>query len=252
MTALQKLALPSRRYTLGLGIAGAALKYFRYWIIAAVALAFLGPLALSQYTEIDLATWFYTGNIAKWFTAFVAGGFLYALVPNMIAAGMTRRELSVAMGVFGLLWSTVLGALVFAGLLAEHAYYGAMGWTQGIQSNDAVTALASWGDTAAFAAVYPLMYLAYFASGAVIGAAAYRWQGTGWLLLFPILIVVFSLDNAVYDTEPFGPAWAGVLGRFIDDWGRGLVLAGTAVVAAGLAIAARRILIDIPLRSKGA
>jgi hypothetical protein len=252
MTALQNLTLPHRRYSLGLGIAGAALKYFKYWILAAVALAFLGPLALSLSTEIDLATWFYTGNIAKWFTAFVAGGFLYALVPNMIAAGMTRRELSVAMGVFGLLWSAALGALVIAGLLAEHAYYGAMGWSQGVKSDDAVTVLGSWGDTAAFAAVFPLLYLAYFAAGAVIGAAAYRWQGTGWLLLFPILTIVFSLDDAVHDTEPFGPAWAGVLGRFMDDWGHGLVLAGTAVVAAGLAIAARRILIDIPLRSKKA
>jgi hypothetical protein len=252
MPSLQNLALPSRRYTLGLGIADAALKYFKYWILASIALAFLGPLALSQYTEIDLSTWFYTGNIAKWFTAFVAGGFLYALVPNMIAAGMTRRELSVAMGVFGLLWSAALGALVVAGFLAEHAYYGVMGWTQGVQSDDAVTAMGSWGGTAAFAAVYPLMYLAYFAGGAVIGAPAYRWQGTGWLVLFPILVVVFSLDNAVYDTEPFGPAWAGVLGRFIDDWGRGLVLAGTAVIAVGLAIAARRILIDIPLQSKKA
>lgn len=252
MLALQNLTLPNRRFTLGLGIAGAALNYFKYWIIAAVAIAFLGPLALAQYNEIDLSTWFYTANIAKWFTAFVSGGFLYVLVPNMIATGMTRRELSVAMGVFGLLWSAALGALVFAGLLVERVYYGAMDWSQGVQGDDAVTAIGTWGETAAFAAVYPLMYLVYFIAGALIGAAAYRWQSSGWLLLFPVLVIVFSLDNAANDTEPFGPAWAGVLGRFMDDWGRGLVLTGTAVVAAALAIAARRILIDIPLHSKKA
>ncbi|MDN3239208.1 hypothetical protein [Glycomyces tritici] len=252
MPSLANLTLPNRRFALGVGIAGEGLKYFKYWIVAAVVLAFLGPLALSQYTEIELSTWFYTANIGKWFTAFVAGGFLYALVPNMIATGMTRRELAVAMGVFGLLWSVAIGALVFAGLLVERAYYDGMGWTQGIQAGDTTTALGSWGDTVAFAAVYPLMYLAYFAAGAVIGAASYRWEGSGWLLLVPVLPVVFSLDNALYDTEPFGPGWMGFLGRFMDEWGRAPILAGIAAVAVVLAIAARQILIDIPLRSKKA
>lgn len=252
MPSLQTRTLPKRQYAFGVGIAGEGLKYFKYWIIAAVLFSFLGPLALSRYADIDLSTWYYTANVAKWFTAFVGGGFLFTLVPNLVAAGMTRRELSVSMGVFGLLWSLGLGALVIAGLLAERAYYGAMGWSQGIDANDTVAAIGSWGETAAFAAVYPLTYLVYFAAGTVIGAAAYRWENTGWFLLFPILPVVFSLDNAVYDTEPFGPAWAGVFGRFMDDWGRGVVLAGIIVVAVVLAYVARRILLDIPLRAKKA
>lgn len=250
MTAASALA--KRRYGLGLGLTGEGLKYFKYWIIAAVLVSFLGPLAISRYNDIDLSTWFYTANVAKWFTAFVGGGFVFTLVPNMIAAGMTRRELAVSMGVFGALWSVALGALVFAGLLVERAYYDAMDWSQGIDANGVVTAIGSWGDTAAFAAVYPLMYLVYFAAGTVIGAASYRWESTGWLLLIPILPVVFSLDNALYNTEPFGPGWMGFLGRYIDEWGRGPVLAGIALVAVVLAVAARRILIDIPLRSKQA
>ncbi|MFG3341399.1 hypothetical protein [Glycomyces sp. NPDC048151] len=252
MPDLQHLSLSSRQYAFGAGIAWEGLKYFKYWIIAAVIIAFLGPLALSRYNDIDLSTWFYTANVAKWFTAFVSGGFLFTLVPNMIAAGMTRRELSVSMGVFGVLWSAAIGAIVVAGLLAERVYYDAMGWTQGVDANDTVTAIGSWGETAAFAALYPLMYLVYFAAGAVIGAASYRWENTGWLLLVPILPVVFSLDNAVADTEPFGPAWAGVFTRFIDDWGRAPVLVGIVLAAAALAVAAHRILIDIPLRAKKA
>lgn len=252
MPPLQNLTLPSRQYAFGVGIAGEGLKYFKYWIIAAVLVSFLGPFALSFNTDIDLSTWFYTANVAKWFTAFVAGGFVFTLVPNMIAAGMTRRELAVSMGVFGALWSLAIGAAVFAGLLAERAYYDAMGWSQGIDADGAVTTIGSWGDTAAFAAVYPLMYLAYFAAGTVIGVASYRWENSGWLLLIPILPVVFSLDNALYNTEPFGPGWMGFLGRFIDEWGRAPILAGVALVAVALALAARQILIDLPLRSKKA
>lgn len=252
MPAPQRLSLANRRYLLGAALSGEGLKYFKYWIIASILIPFLGPLLLSQYAEIDLSTWVYAANIGKWFTAFVGGGFVFTLVPNMIAAGMTRRELSVAVGVFGLVWSAVLGATVFAGLLAERAYYDAMGWSQGIDADGSVSAIGSWSETAAFAAVYPLLYLAYFAAGAVIGAAAYRWESTGWLLLVPILPVVFSLDNALYNTEPFGPAWAGVFTRFIEDWGRIPVLLGIALVVAALAVAARRILIDIPLRAKKA
>jgi hypothetical protein len=251
MPAHQNLSLPGRRYAFGVGITGEGLKYFKYWIVAAVLVSFLGPLAISRYNDIDLSTWFYTANVAKWFTAFVGGGFVFTLVPNMVAAGMTRRELAVSMGVFGALWSTALGALVFAGLLVERVYYDAMGWSQGIDANGAIAAIGSWGDTAAFGTVYPLMYFVYFAAGTVIGVASYRWESAGWLLLIPILPVVFSLDNALYDTEPFGPGWMGFQG-FIDEWGRGPVLTGIALVAAVLAIAARRLLIDIPLRSKKA
>jgi hypothetical protein len=252
MAVSENLKLPSRRFSFGIGIAGEALRYFKFWIMAAALVSFLGPLAIASYTDIDLSTWFYTANVGKWFTAFVGGGFMFVLVPILIAGGMTRREISAAMGVLGALWSAALGALVIAGLLAEHAYYDAMGWSQGIEANGTVAAIGSWGDTAAFAAVYPLTYLVYFAAGAVIGAASYRWEHVGWLLLVPILPVVFSLDNAIYDTEPFGPGWMGFLGRYMDDWGRVPVLAGIALVAAALAIAAHRILIDIPLRPKKA
>ncbi|MCD0446716.1 hypothetical protein LO763_24155 [Glycomyces sp. A-F 0318] len=252
MAALANLQLPTRRYALGVSLPGEALKYFRYWILAAVAISFLGPLALSRYNDIDLSTWFYTANVAKWFTAFIGGGFLAVLVPNMIAVGLTRRELSVSMGIFGLLWSLSLGAVVFAGIALERAYYHAMGWSQGIDANDVVAPIGSWSETLGFAAVYPLVYLVYFTAGALIGAASYRWEGTGWLLLVPVIPIVFSLDNALYNTEPFGPGWAGFLGGFIDDWGRGVVLAGIALVLAGLALATHRILTDIPLRSKKA
>lgn len=252
MPALANSQLPRRRYSLGLSFSWEGLRYFRFWIAAAVIASFLGPLALSRYTEIDLSTWFYTANAGKWFSAFVGGGFLYVLVPGMIASGVTRRELTVSMGVFAAAWSAGLGALVAGSLLAERFYYGAMGWTHGIELNDATAPIGDWGATLGFAAVYPLLYLAYFAAGTVIGAASYRWEGTGWLLLVPILPVLFSLDNALYGTKPFGPGWMGFLGRYIDETGRGLVLAAIVLVIAALAAAAYRIVIDIPLHSKKA
>ncbi|WP_030156686.1 hypothetical protein [Glycomyces sp. NRRL B-16210] len=252
MPALASSQLPRRRYSLGLGLSWEVLRYFKYWIIAVLILSFLGPLALSRYTDIDLSAWFYTANVAKWFSAFVGGGFVYVLVPSLIAAGVTRRELAVSLGVFGTVWSAGIGAAAIGGLLTERFYYGAMGWTQAVELNEATAPIGTWGETLGFAAVYPLLYLAYFTAGTVIGVASYRWDGTGWLLVVPILPVLFSLDNALYNTKPFGPGWLGFLGRFVDEAGRGLVLAAIVLVIAALAASAYRILIDIPLRSKKA
>jgi hypothetical protein len=252
MSSLANLRLPTRRYALGAGFALEGLKYFKYWVLAALVLSFAVPLVISQYSDVALSAWYYTANVGKWFTAFVGGGFVFTLVPNMIAAGLTRRELAVSMGVFGVLWSLVLGAVAFAGILGERAYYGALGWSQGIDASDAIAPIGSLGDTVAFASYYPLLYLVYFAAGTVIGIASYRWEGAGWLLLVPIIPVVFSLDNGLYDTEPVGPGWAGFIGLFMDGWARGVIIATIVAVTAVLAAAAYRILIDVPLRSKKA
>ncbi|MFB9661398.1 hypothetical protein ACFQS3_01620 [Glycomyces mayteni] len=245
-------ALASRRYSLGAGLAGAALNYFKYWILAAAVLSLAVPLIVAQYTDVQLSAWYYAANGAKWFTAFVGGGFVYTLLPQLIATGLTRRELAASMGVFGLLWSLGLGAVAFAGLLAEHAYYGAFGWSQGIDANDGIAPIGSLADTASFAAYLPLLLLSYFAAGVVIGVASYRWEHTGWLLVVPILPVVFGLDAALFNTEPVGPGWIGFLGLYIDEWGRVPLAALIALAVAALAVAARRLLIDIPLRSKRA
>ncbi|PRY58586.1 hypothetical protein [Glycomyces artemisiae] len=245
-------ALATRRYGLGAGLAGAALNYFKYWMLAAAVLCFAVPLLIAQYAGIELSAWYYAVNAGKWFTAFVGGGFVFTLLPQMIAAGLTRRELAAAMGVFGVLWSLALGAVGLAGLFAERAYYGAFGWSQGIDATSGIAPIGSAADTAAFAAYLPLLFLAYFAAGTVIGVASYRWEHAGWLLLVPVLPVVFGLDVALYSTEPVGPGWIGFLGRFIDEWGRGPLAAAIVLATAVLAVAARRLLIDVPLRSKQA
>ncbi|GAA2262428.1 hypothetical protein GCM10009853_014440 [Glycomyces scopariae] len=252
MSAPANLRLPTRRYALGAGFALEGLKYFRYWLIAAVILSVALPLFIAQFNDIRLSAWFYAANVGKWFTAFVGGGFVYSLVPNMIAAGLTRRELAVSMGVFGLLWSALLGAIAFAGLVAERYLYGALDWSHGIDAHDVIAPIGSLGDTVALGASYPLLYLVYFAAGTVIGAASYRWEASGWLLLVPIVPIVFSLDNGLFDTEPVGPGWAGFLGLFMDGWDRRLIVAAIVLATAGLAAAAYRLLIDVPLRSKQA
>ncbi|MEU6248686.1 hypothetical protein [Glycomyces sp. NPDC047010] len=245
-------SLAKRQYALGAGLAGSALNYFKYWVVAAAVLCFVVPFIVAQYADVQLSAWYYAVNCGKWFTAFVGGGFAFTLLPQYVAAGLTRREFAVSQAVFGVVWSLCLGAIGFAGLFAERAYYDGLGWSQGFDVGDTVVPIGTAADTAQFAAYLPLLFLSYFAAGTVIGVASYRWEHTGWLLVVPILPIVFGLDVALYNTEPVGPGWIGFLGRYLDGMGRIPVAAAILLATVALAIAARRILTDIPMRSKRA
>ncbi|THV38442.1 hypothetical protein [Glycomyces buryatensis] len=252
MSATKTLQLPTRRYWLGPALTWEALKYYRYWFVAAIVLSALLPFLVSFSRDIDTSTWSYTANIGAIFTAIVAGGFLYSLAPSFIANSLTRRELVVSFGLFGLTWGLFCGALVFAGLVAEHAYYGAMGWTQSIEYSGELTVMASFGQAAEHGALYLLAYPLYFLGGAIIGAATYRWEGTGWLIAFPVAVVVIGLTDALSRTVPTGPDWLRFVTEYAQGWGRGAVLAAFAAALVIGAAIGYRLLIDIPVRAKKA
>ncbi|WP_026930510.1 hypothetical protein [Glycomyces tenuis] len=245
--------LAGRRYSLGLGLFTESVKFFAGWILAAIVLAVVVPFIVSQWNSIEISAWAVAANVGKYLVAIIAGGYIYTLLPITVAQGMTRREYATSMGVFGLLWSLMIGALAVAGFLGERALYGALDWTQAIQQGDDVQlAIGSFGDALEFAAVYPLAYLLYFTAGAVIGAAIYRSDG-GWLVLVPVIPVTLLADDAMTAGGPWGPGW---LVRFVsgatDTWSVWVGVAVTLVVIVTGALIARRIIIDSPIRPKQA
>ena len=243
--------LANRRHYLGIGLAGEGLKYFAYWIGAVIVLALVLPPIIAQYTSIGISAWNVAANSGKFFTAIVAGTFLFSLLPSMIAQGMTRRELATSMGWFGLLWSLALGALAIGVFIVEHAIYSAFDWNQAVQEAGTDVQLGSIGDVLAFAGWYPLLYLLYFTGGALIGAATYRSDG-GWLILVPVVPIVLTLDDAVSGSEPWGPEWLRSITSVADGLGT-WPSAGAVLVAIALGgWICRRILIDTPIHPKQA
>lgn len=251
MPANRTLSLRTRRHVLGVEVALEGLKYFWPWILAAVVLAAILPAVIAQYRAVDVSAWFYAANAGKFFTAITGGLFLFALFPILIAQGMTRREFAAAMGVFGLVWSFVLGALAVAGFLGEHAVYGVFDWNHAIGRDGGDLQLESIGAVIDAALPYPPLYLLYFTAGAMIGAACCRWDA-GWLIIVPVVPVTIALDDAISSTEPWGPGWFGVFTRYVDGWGTWPALIALAAVIAGGAWLIRRILLDTPVRAKKA
>lgn len=242
-------SLANRRHILGVELASAALKYFSGWIAAAVVLALILPAIVAQTRSIEISAWYFAANSGSIFTAIVAGTFIFALMPGMIAQGLTRRELATSMGWFGALWSLALGALVIAVFLAEHALYRAFDWNHAIERTPDSLPLDTVGDVLAFAAHYPLVYLLYFTGGALIGAASYRWDG-GWLVIVPVVPVTLALDDAISRSEPWGPGWLRVVTGLTDQLGTWPAVAAIAAAIVAGAWIARRIILDTPIRAK--
>lgn len=243
--------LANRRYHLGLGMFTGGLKYFAWWIVTAFVLAALIPLIIGQWSEVNQSAWYHAANVGKVCTAIVGGAFLYTLMPTMIAQGVTRRELATATGLFGLLWSAALGVLAVAGFVAEHAYYGLLDWTQGIDQETPLP-LESYGQAFEFALHYPLVFAVYFTGGALIGASLYRSDG-GWFSLIGVIPIGLALDDMLSAVEPWGPGWlVRFVTGFADDLNPwfGAVLA-LAFIALGAWIT-RRVILDSPVRPKQA
>jgi hypothetical protein len=134
-------------------------------VIAAVAAQVGGDVAFSA--------WRITGQILAWWVAIVAGFQVQRSVPRIVALGVTRKELTVANGVFGGLFALALAGVMTVGLLIERSVYEAFGWSYALEG----PLFADAGAAAVIAGLllwYVAIYAVCFAVGAFFGIAAYR------------------------------------------------------------------------------
>ncbi|GAB4002750.1 hypothetical protein GCM10029992_41840 [Glycomyces albus] len=154
------------------------------------------------------------------------------------------------MGLFGPVWALILGAIALTGFLLEHLWYGLFDWNQAIQRGEVDLRLDSVDAALAHGVTYPLSYLLFFAGGALIGAAIYRWD-LGWLIIAPVAPVVFSLDFALSRSEPWGPGWFRWLAGLTGEASVPVAVAAIVVVVAVIAWISRAILLETPCARKG-
>ncbi|GAA1681571.1 hypothetical protein GCM10009830_30900 [Glycomyces endophyticus] len=230
MTALDTARAPvlaRRRYRLGLSLFLGSARWLRWIVPAWVVLTPLLSLLFSDAVETGL--WRITATVFQWFVASVAGMWFYQNLPGTIARGVTRREVTTAYLIFGVLASVATAALVTAGALAEHAL---------------LTAFAepadTWAGTLATGARYLVITPIYFFTGALIGASAIRFGGGN---LFTIIVLVAASGH-----------YAGILALEFEFFGTGgglalwlgVCLAVIAVLVAGVVAVVR----TIPVRSR--
>ncbi|GAA2262435.1 hypothetical protein GCM10009853_014450 [Glycomyces scopariae] len=226
-TAAATARLARRRYRLGLSLFFGSARWLRWIVLAWVVATPL--LSVLFHDAVETGLWSITATVFQWFVASVAGMWFYQNLPGTVARGVTRREITTAYMLFGLLAAVATAAVVTAGALAEHALLAAF-----------AEPVDTWAGTLAGGARYLLITPIYFLSGALIGASAIRFGGSHW---FTIVVIAAASGH-----------YAGVLAlefRFFGSGGDlalwlGVCLAVIAVLAAGTAAVLR----SLPVRSR--
>lgn len=161
--------LSQRRYRLGAHMFTRTARSFLWWLIPGAALTF--GISVVFADELEIGAWTITASVFQWFVAVSAGIVIHQIMPALVATGLTRREVTAGLGVFGALLCAASVLFVAAGLFAEHALLAAVAEPP-----------ATLGETAGQAARYLLVTPLYCATGLLIGASEVRMRWRGYQL----------------------------------------------------------------------
>lgn len=158
--------LAQRRYRLGARLFTRTARSFLWWLIGGAAVTFTISAVFADV--LDMAAWAVTASIFQWFVAVSAGMVIPLLLPAQIAMGLTRREVTGALGVFGALLCAGAVLIVAVGFLAEYVLLSALAEPP-----------SSFSGALAQAARYLVVTPLYCIAGMVIGAVGARMRNNG-------------------------------------------------------------------------
>lgn len=171
-------ALSRRRYRLGLRLFTGAIAWTRYWILIGTVLSIAATAVVAAVRpDFEFSTWRFMVSVLQWFPAVTAGIWLYALLPVYISRGLTRREITVAFIVFGVLASAAAGLFAVLGFLAEHAVLDLV-----------AEPLDTWGGALASGARYLLVAPVYVFGATAVSSLAIRIGDGSALIAVPIAL----------------------------------------------------------------
>lgn len=214
---------------------------------AALMLVTLGlAVGFAVFSEVPGSIWEDSSQIAAWYVGGVSGYIVYQTVPMLIAHGRTRRDVAIETVVFMGIFAAFAGALVAVGYLIEYAIFGIAGWSRELEGEQL---FSSHLDTGMIWLQSWLTFLVWAGSGALIGAAFYRYRDTGWLAIIPASILIGTIG--LFTQSFWGPI-GFVVDRFLSIESPSLPLA--ALTATGCFLIALAltwpIVRDLPIRNR--
>jgi hypothetical protein len=222
------------------------------WVMFAIGVAVLCGVA-SVITTIGISAWEQAAQIPRWYAGGTGVYLTWFHLPLYVTHGYTRREFATQVPVVIAAFATVLAALMAVGYLIETFVYRAAGWTQGLTRSHLFD---SPDQVHLVFAEFWLVFLVWTVAGALLGAAFYRNNGLGMVLIPVALAMVGVIEYAL--GEGIGPMPFGFLRLLLQPLevidarsvaGAAAITTGVLAVGLGLAWAVIR---DIPVRNKPA
>jgi hypothetical protein len=234
---------PQLTTTTGMLAYGHLTWLFWTWVVASIVYA--GVItAIARWGSIDQDLW--QPVAAGWQRYVIFGAGVTTITPwlrTFLRNGATRSLLSSASTASAALVALLGTVWISAGYVAEKLIYDHYGWSQELSS----TAVFEWSDLWRVALETPLVLVAYFISGWIVGAGFYRFGVAGGIALAVPGLLPAALAE-LFASQDFGGIDLGTKAGWWDGPNLAVTVAfGLAVVAAS-AWVARRLTRAIPLR----
>lgn len=216
---------------------------FWTWVVASIVYA--GVItAVARWGSIDQGLW--QSVAAGWqrYVVFGAGvTTTTTYLRTFLRNGVSRSLLSSASTASAVLVALLGTAWISAGYVAEKLVYDHYGWVQELNSN----AVFGWSDLWRVALETPLVLVAYFISGWIVGAGFYRFGVAGGIALTLPGLVPAALAE-LFASRDFGGIDLDARTGWFDRPHLALAVATGVVVVAASAWVARRITRALPVR----
>lgn len=155
-------------------------------LLIAITCDIILTVVVDRIGEVDSGFWFPIGYTARYWCGVIGILLVVTMMRPYLANGVTRRDYTLGAGMFGVSIALYFTVVLGVGQVVERWAYDAAGFTP--RSYEALSLLDVAGR------VLPI-FLAYLISGALIGAAFYRFGGwRGALLTLPAVLPTVLVD----------------------------------------------------------
>ncbi|GAA5059004.1 hypothetical protein HNP84_008733 [Thermocatellispora tengchongensis] len=157
--------------------------------VAVVAIVAVG---IGLFGTLGRSVWEPASQFVRFYALFFGIALVREWMPLYLAHGRTRRLFGLHGGITIALFAPFLAVLAALAYLVERGAYALADVPQNLDRRHLFTDPLQ---VHLVLAEYSLQYLAWIAAGALVGAAFYRWEGGG-LLVIPLGVVIVALGEA--------------------------------------------------------
>lgn len=199
--------------------------------------------------EIRISGWEVGTHVVRWFVGAMGVYVTAVYLPLYVVHGRTRAEVARQMAVFGVVYAALVGLVVAVGFALEGLIYRLADWPQVLEGPHLYAAPDQYH---LILLEHTLLFGAWMAGGALLGAAFYRSGLLGGAMI-PLAVVAVAVTENVVGPRYFGPLPPPLLefaGLGLDASHPALATVATvaciAVVTAGTWLMVR----DVPIHSE--
>lgn len=196
--------------------------------------------------EIRISGWEVGIHLVRWFVGGMGVYLTAVYLPLYVVHGRTRAEVARQMAVFGVLYVVLVATLVTVGFALEGLVYRLADWPQALESSHLFDAPDQYH---LILLEHTLLFGAWLAGGALLGAAFYRSGVLGGAMI-PLALGAVAVSEGFLGPGEFGPPppLLELAGLGLEATEPALATVATMACIAALGVGTWLVVRDVPIR----